>query len=141
VREPKTEVGLFTLRDILGLDQSRLLFEICLYQPYQHHSQSWISIANMAPSAINNEPDTSPNGNNQLHGTSNPVKSSESTLPEVREFDNATTTVEDVVNALKITGGVIIRNFLGLDEIDHILEDVTPYLEADKPWTDGQYVA
>jgi hypothetical protein len=45
--------------------------------------------------------------------------------------------VDDIVNALKVSGGVIVHNFLGLQEIDRILEDVNPYLDADKPW-DGK---
>jgi hypothetical protein len=66
-----------------------------------------------------------------------PVKSSKSPLPEVKEFDSPLATVEDIVNALKIAGGVIVRNFLSLQEIDRILEDVNPYLDSDKPW-DGK---
>ncbi|CRG87157.1 putative protein YJR154W [Talaromyces islandicus] len=67
-----------------------------------------------------------------------PVKSSKSPLPEVKDFDSSVATVEDIVNALKVAGGVIVRNFLGLQEIDHILEDVNPYLDADRPW-DGDF--
>jgi hypothetical protein len=66
-----------------------------------------------------------------------PVKSSKSPLPEVKEFDSPLATVEDIVNALKIAGGVIVRNFLSLQEIDRILEDVNRYLDSDKPW-DGK---
>lgn len=76
-----------------------------------------------------NESDTRLNGFGH-----EPVKSSKSTLPELKEFDSSLATVEDIVNALKIAGGVIVRNLLSLQEIDRILEDVNPFLDADKPW-------
>ncbi|KAJ5175039.1 uncharacterized protein N7482_000916 [Penicillium canariense] len=66
------------------------------------------------------------------------VRSSKSAIPSVQEFEYSTATVNDIVNALKITGGVIVRNFLGREEIDRIMEDVNPYLDADKPWADGK---
>ncbi|KAF2121339.1 hypothetical protein BDV96DRAFT_594549 [Lophiotrema nucula] len=62
------------------------------------------------------------------------VKSSKSPLPEVKEFDAATATIDDLVAALKVAGGVIIRNLLAQDELDNIEKDVRPWLEKDKPW-------
>jgi hypothetical protein len=46
--------------------------------------------------------------------------------------------VEHIVNALKIAGGVIVRNFLDMEEIDRILKNVNPYLDADMPWDGNQ---
>jgi hypothetical protein len=62
------------------------------------------------------------------------LKSSESPLPEVMKFDAATVTVEELVDALKIAGGVIVRNLLTKDELDQIEADVRPWLEKDIPW-------
>lgn len=74
----------------------------------------------------------------KLDGGSKPVKSSKLPLPEVKEFDSSSATVDDVVNALKIAGGVIVRNFLDMEDIDRILKDVNPYLDSDKPWDGNQ---
>jgi hypothetical protein len=62
------------------------------------------------------------------------VKSSKSPLPEVKEFDATTVTVDELVDALKIAGGVIVRNLLTKEELDQIEADVRPWLEKDKPW-------
>jgi hypothetical protein len=91
----------------------------------------------MASASLIDEFDASPDDSRKFDGTSEPVKSSKSPLPDIEEFDSSSATVEDVVNALKIAGGVIVRNFLGMEEINRILKDVNPYLEADKPW-DGK---
>ncbi|RDW58182.1 hypothetical protein BP6252_13593 [Coleophoma cylindrospora] len=88
----------------------------------------------MAPATLINDFETYPGGCREFDGTSNPVKSSKSPLPDVKEFECSSATVDDIVSALKITGGVIVRNFLDLEDINRILEDVNPYLEADKPW-------
>ena len=71
-------------------------------------------------------------------GVSNKVKSSASPLPDVKEFDSSIAAVDDIVKALKITGGVILRSFLSAKEIDQIMDDVNPYLDADQPWGDGK---
>jgi hypothetical protein len=83
----------------------------------------------MAPSAIEAEKASlkMTKGNKEL-------KSSNSPLPEVKEFDASTTTVEELVDALKIAGGVIIRNLLTKAEVDQIEADVRPWLAKDKPW-------
>jgi hypothetical protein len=91
----------------------------------------------MAVPTIRSEPATCPNGCHQLEGISEPVKSSKSKLPEVQEFESTTASVDAIVDALKVTGGVILRNFLTVDKIDRILADVNPYLDADTPWEDG----
>lgn len=61
-------------------------------------------------------------------------KSSKSPLPPVLEFDAAKCTSEQLVDALKLSGGVIIRNMLPLDEVKAIEADVRPYLDKDIPW-------
>jgi hypothetical protein len=66
--------------------------------------------------------------------TNKELKSSKSSLPEVKEFDAATATVEELVDALKVAGGVVVRNMLTKAEIDQIETDVRPWLEKDKPW-------
>jgi hypothetical protein len=78
------------------------------------------------------------NGCRTSDGASKPVKSSKSPLPDVKEFHSSSASVEHVVNELKIAGGVILRNFLGMEEIDRILKDVNPYLDADIPWDGNQ---
>jgi hypothetical protein len=77
---------------------------------------------------------SSENLTNEPFRRSQETKSSKSALPKVQEFESSSATVDDIVNALKISGGVIVRNFLGLEEIDQILKDLNPYLDADKPW-------
>jgi hypothetical protein len=84
---------------------------------------------NMAPSAIEAEKVSC-----KMTEINQELKSSKSPLPEVREFDAATATVDELVEALKISGGVFIRNMLTKDEISQIEADVRPWLEKDKPW-------
>jgi hypothetical protein len=62
------------------------------------------------------------------------LKSSLSPMPEVMELHNSTATKEAVVNALKISGGVIIRGLLKAEEVKQIEQDARPWLERDKPW-------
>ncbi|KAJ9499880.1 hypothetical protein H2202_004870 [Exophiala xenobiotica] len=80
----------------------------------------------------------STNGQGKLDRISKPLKSSKSPLPEVAELDSSSATADDVVKCLKVAGGVIVRNLLGSDEINRILEDVIPYLDEDQPW-DGEF--
>lgn len=105
-----------------------------IYRYYRSPSLSYRYIQTMAPATLIDESDAQPRGCRELDDAYQPVKSSKSPVPEVREFDSSSATVVEVVNALKIAGGVIVRNFLGMEEIDRILKDVNPYLEADKPW-------
>ncbi|KAH8655361.1 phytanoyl-CoA dioxygenase family protein [Xylariales sp. PMI_506] len=65
------------------------------------------------------------------------LKSSKSPLPAVKEFDAATCTIAELVDALRHTGGIIVRNLLSAEEIAQIEVDVRPWLEDDKPW-DGE---
>ncbi|OKL57048.1 hypothetical protein UA08_07369 [Talaromyces atroroseus] len=61
-------------------------------------------------------------------------KSSKSPIPPVLELDASTCTSADLVSALKVAGGVIVRNILTAEEIQQIESDVRPWLEQDKPW-------
>lgn len=92
----------------------------------------------MAPTTLTDEFDACSNGCHTLGDASESLKSSKSPLLDVKEFHSSSATVEHVVNALKIAGGVIVRNFLGMEEIDRILKDVNPYLDADMPWDGNQ---
>ncbi|KAI9741785.1 MAG: hypothetical protein M1834_000171 [Cirrosporium novae-zelandiae] len=70
---------------------------------------------------------------------STPVKkqalmSSLSPLPPVHALDAATTTSNDLVNELKVAGGVIIRNMFTQDELDQMEKDLRPHLDRDIPW-------
>jgi hypothetical protein len=71
---------------------------------------------------------------NKVDNPSQLGKSSKSQLPSLNQIESSSANVKDVVKALKITGGVIVRDFLGMEEIGRILKDVSPYLEADQPW-------
>ena len=62
------------------------------------------------------------------------VKSSRSPVPKVLELQHSTATREDVVKALKVSGGVIIRGFLSPEQVKQIEQDTRPWLEKDKPW-------
>lgn len=62
------------------------------------------------------------------------LKSSLTPLPEVSSFDYSTATAEAVVNALKLSGGVLIHGLLKPSEVEQIERDARPWLEKDKPW-------
>lgn len=62
------------------------------------------------------------------------LKSSNSALPDVKDFEASTVTINELVDALKIAGGVIVRNLLTQEELDQIEADVRPWLDKDKPW-------
>jgi hypothetical protein len=64
---------------------------------------------------------------------SNELKSSASPIPEVKEFDSATCTAEELVEAIKVAGGVIVRNLLTQEELDQMEKDVRPHLDKDVP--------
>jgi len=83
----------------------------------------------MVPSVIEAEKRSS-----KMTKSNKDVKSPKSPLPEVKEFDAATATTGELVEALKIAGGVVVRNLLTKTEIDQIEADVRPWLEKDKPW-------
>jgi hypothetical protein len=62
------------------------------------------------------------------------LKSPISPIPDVLEFRHSTATKEDVIKALKVSGGVFIRGLLSPAQVEQIERDVRPWLEKDKPW-------
>ena len=84
----------------------------------------------MAPGAIEVEGKAVPTATT----ANKELKSSKSPLPEVKKFDAATVTVEELVDALKVAGGVIVRNMLRMEELNQIEADVRPWIDKDKPW-------
>jgi len=89
----------------------------------------------MSPSA-NIEVETSVIPSSKLHGKKE-LKSSGSPLPEVKAFDAASVTVDELVRVIKVAGGVVIKNMLTVEEVGEIEKDVKPWLEKDKPWANG----
>lgn len=67
------------------------------------------------------------------------LKSPDSPLPEVKVFDASTCTVDELVSALKVAGGVVIRGLLNEGELASLEKDTRPWLEKDKPWEDGKF--
>lgn len=67
------------------------------------------------------------------------LKSPASPLPEVKIFNAASATVEDLVEAIRVAGGVVIRNVLDQDELARIERDTRPELEKDTAWGDGMF--
>jgi hypothetical protein len=49
-------------------------------------------------------------------------------LPPVSVFDAAKATPEEIINALKIAGGCVVRNFLSKETCAKIDEEVRPHL-------------
>ena len=82
----------------------------------------------MAPSLID-----SPAPLNGIKGKKE-LKTSASPLPIVAEFDSSTVSVDDLVDALKVAGGVVVRGLLTQEELDQIERDVRPWLDQDTPW-------
>lgn len=54
-------------------------------------------------------------------------------LPPVKTFPSTASVVE-VVRAIKLSGGCIIKNILTPKENKQIEHDMRPHIEADKPW-------
>ncbi|KAH8804433.1 phytanoyl-CoA dioxygenase family protein [Xylogone sp. PMI_703] len=67
-------------------------------------------------------------------GSSQHVQSSASPLPDVKSFHIDTTNTQEVVNALRQTGGCIIKGLVQKQHLDQIESDLRPYLDADQPW-------
>jgi hypothetical protein len=57
----------------------------------------------------------------------------------VEAFDASTVTGERLVKSIIANGGVIIRNFLDIDTVKTIEQDVRPYIDADKPWSGSSF--
>ena len=67
------------------------------------------------------------------------LKSPASPLPEVKTFDAEAATVDELVDALRIAGGLVIRNVLNKDELASLEKDIRPELEKDTAWGDGTF--
>jgi hypothetical protein len=76
--------------------------------------------------------------NSYTHSVKEEPNSSKSPIPPVHEYEATMCTSADLVSALKVSGGVIIRNILTTEEIQQIESDVRPWLDQDKPW-DGDF--
>ncbi|KIW36023.1 uncharacterized protein PV06_11656, partial [Exophiala oligosperma] len=59
-------------------------------------------------------------------------------LPEVKVFDSASVTNEEIVGALISAGGCVIKNALSTEDLAAIEKDTRAHLLADKPW-DGTF--
>lgn len=53
----------------------------------------------------------------------------------VEAFDASTVTGEQLVKSIIANGGVIIRNFLDINTVKIVEQDVRPYIDTDKPWS------
>lgn len=54
-------------------------------------------------------------------------------VPKVQVL-SANSSVEDIVAAIKLAGGCVIKNILSQDDIQQIESDIRPHLDADIPW-------
>jgi hypothetical protein len=52
--------------------------------------------------------------------------------PSLQYIDRAE--VEKIIQAIKIDGGLIIKNFTTPEAVDQVNADTRPYFDADKPW-------
>jgi len=91
----------------------------------------------MSPSAIKDESLAIHSTKKASTQPNTELKSPASPLPEVKTFDAATVTADELVQALRVAGGVVVKNILTKDEVQAIEKDVRPWLEKDKPWTSG----
>ncbi len=95
----------------------------------------------MAPSAVE-VPVIIPKAFSTPTATNGPLpnpdlKGPDSPLPQVKSFEASTCTVEEVVSALRIAGGVVIRGLLNKGELANLEEDTRPWLEKDNAWGEG----
>ncbi|KIX09741.1 uncharacterized protein Z518_00822 [Rhinocladiella mackenziei CBS 650.93] len=67
------------------------------------------------------------------------LKSPDSPLPEVKVFEAATCKVDELVSALRVSGGLIVRGILNEEEIASLEKDTRPWLEKDTAWDDGGF--
>jgi hypothetical protein len=67
------------------------------------------------------------------------LKSPSSPLAEVKTFHASSCNVEDLVSAIRVAGGVVIKDMLNKDEIAELEKDTRPWLEQDTPWGKGQF--
>ena len=66
------------------------------------------------------------------------LKSPSSPLPEVKSFDASNCSVDELVDALRVAGGVVVRGFLNESEVAQLETDTRPHLEKDTAWGDGK---
>ncbi|EFX04932.1 phytanoyl-dioxygenase family protein [Grosmannia clavigera kw1407] len=57
-----------------------------------------------------------------------------SAVPEVPVFNNATATVDEVIQGLIMAGGVVIKNAVTAEDLAAIEKDTRPFLDADTEW-------
>jgi len=94
----------------------------------------------MSPSAIEVETPTM-NGSKFAgsNGVETELKSSTSPLPEVKSFDASTVTIDELVTAIRVAGGVVIKNVISVEETKKIENDIRPWLDKDKAWESGEF--
>lgn len=56
-------------------------------------------------------------------------------LPKVQYFDASTASCDDIVQALILAGGCVVRGMVSEENLQRIEQDTRPYIQADKPWT------
>ncbi len=93
----------------------------------------------MAPSAVEVEAPSITQKSLPIVGKHEELKSPSSPLPEVKSFDASTCTVDELVSALKVAGGLVVRGLLNEEELASLEKDTRPWLEKDTPWDDGQF--
>ena len=65
------------------------------------------------------------------------LKSPSSPLPDVKSLDAKSTSVDEVVAAIRVAGGVVIRGLLNKEELASLEKDTRPWLEKDEAWGEG----
>jgi len=94
----------------------------------------------MSPSVT--EVETPPVNGSKLagsNGVEKELKSSTSPLPEVKSFDASTVTVDELVAAIRVAGGVVIKNVISVEDAAKIEKDVRPWLDKDRAWESGEF--
>ncbi|OAL19556.1 hypothetical protein AYO22_09718 [Fonsecaea multimorphosa] len=96
----------------------------------------------MAPSAVE-IPLPIPKAFSTPTSTSQPtqnedLKSPSSPLPEVKTFHASTCKVDELVSALRVAGGVVLRGLLNEEELASLEKDTRPWLDKDTEWGDGR---
>ncbi|CZR63218.1 uncharacterized protein PAC_13115, partial [Phialocephala subalpina] len=65
-----------------------------------------------------------------------PLDDLERPLPPVQTFERSTATVEEILTARITTGGCVIKNAASATSLAAIEEDIRPYIEKDRAWTE-----
>ena len=93
----------------------------------------------MAPSAVEIPvPAAKPLASASITTRNEDLKSPSSPLPEVKSFDAATCSVDELVSALRVAGGVVVRGLLSESELAKLEADARPWLDKDTAWGDGR---